>query len=492
MKKHYKNIFQQSCPLLILLITLCLNTKPVAAQDAHYWTQAYSPAGFIAPGAVIVNNRDSGVYYYNPALLALSTKNTVSVTANLYQLSYINLKDGVGNGSNLRNRHGSNSPMMVAGTITLKKDRPLVVGYSIQRHTQMSFGVNQRMDDVRNVLDESYSPGNEAFIGQISNHNNINETLGQVSLGTKLSNSFAIGLTLEGVLRNQNFLKNFSAKALINGTENGAALGPYSGSSEYYELNVLTAGARAKLGASYDVDRHHIGLLLTSPLLGLRGKSTIVADATITNLHLVEGLPAYNVIASDRQSGLKSRYKTPFSAALGYAYDYNKGQISITAEYFGSVGEYDMISLRPLSFIRGEGPDEENNSTENLRFKDRRNSVFNVGVGSSYQMSEKLTTYLAFRTDFTYFKPNHEEEFTGYYTNTSLWNNYHLQLGANIKRRKFNLRTGLLLSYGATKEYEQEVNFNTVLDQNAFIGNPQLIKANYFSVGLMLAYIHNL
>lgn len=490
MKKNKLRVWKLS---IVMAFTCCLHMQPLLAQDANYWSGAYSTAGFIAPGAVIFNNRDSGVYYYNPALLALSTKNTVSVTANLYQLSAITLKNGFGSGSDLKKWAGSYSPIMVAGTITLNKDKPLVIGYSLQKSTHMNFDIDHRENGMRNVLEEYYSPGEEFYIGQITEHNRINQTVGQVSLGKKVSDAFSIGLTLEGLLRNQNFSENFSSRAIINNAQNDeTAFQPYTGTTEYYETKVLTIGARAKLGASYDAGRHHFGLLLTSPMLNLHGSGTVLSDLTITNLHLVEGAPAINQLGNNRQSKLKSRYKTPFSAALGYAYDYGRGQISLTSEYFSSLDKYDMITLKPLSFLRPDDGSANSNAANNLRFMDKRKSVINLGIGSNYRVNEKLTTYLALRTDFTYFKPDLKEESTGYYHNTSLWNIYHLQLGANIKRRKFNLRTGLLLSYGSTNNYEQTINFSTASDQNVMVGNIGTGKANNFAVGLMIAYIHNL
>jgi hypothetical protein len=40
------------------------------AQDANYWTSNYGVGGYLNPGATIANNGDSGVLFYNPALLA--------------------------------------------------------------------------------------------------------------------------------------------------------------------------------------------------------------------------------------------------------------------------------------------------------------------------------------------------------------------------------------------------------------------------------------
>lgn len=76
--------------------------------------------------------------------------------------------------------------------------------------------------------------------------------------------------------------------------------------------------------------------------------------------------------------------------------------------------------------------------------------------------------------------------------NTSDWNLWHLQLGANVKKRKFNLRPGLLLSYGTTNKYMQPVNYDNPHEDNFLLGDPHQVKASRFSAGLMFSYIHNL
>ncbi len=49
-----------------------------------------------------------------------------------------------------------------------------------------------------------------------------------------------------------------------------------------------------------------------------------------------------------------------------------------------------------------------------------------------------------------------------------------MQLGANVKRRKFNLRPGLLLSYGASNKYMQAINFDNPKDTNLLVGEPHM------------------
>jgi hypothetical protein len=93
---------------------------------------------------------------------------------------------------------------------------------------------------------------------------------------------------------------------------------------------------------------------------------------------------------------------------------------------------------------------------------------------------------LTLRSDFNYLKTSADD-----IQNIDLWNNYHFQFGANFKRRKFNLRAGLQLSYGRTSNYEQQANFDTLTEDNLLIGQTVPVPANRFGASLLLSYIHN-
>jgi hypothetical protein len=138
------------------------------AQDANYWTPEFGPGGFLSPGSVIAYNRDSGVVFYNPALLAYSHKSTASITGNVYQLESIRYKNGAGTGLDLSYTNGSIIPLIGSGTVAFKGKHPFSIGYALIRNPITSFSATQRKDALMNVLSDTYSPGPEEYVGQIS------------------------------------------------------------------------------------------------------------------------------------------------------------------------------------------------------------------------------------------------------------------------------------------------------------------------------------
>jgi len=476
-------------PVKLIVASLLLFTLCAKAQNGHYWFPDYGPGGFLTPGAVIANNRDSGVLFYNPALLANVLENSASVSGNVYQYGAIDIKNGIGAGLDLKSVNTSIVPLMAANVLHLKLKKPFTIGYALINTPMLNYLVTQRKDAKFNVLNDSYSPGPEYFLGQYTAQNSINETSLILSAGYKVSSRLSLGLTAEGQIHKQTYSETYSARALIN-TATDTLDPPIVNSQEYYLLTYTHYGVRFKGGLAYDItDRQHIGLLVSSPLLHLGGTATLTSDNVINNLQIDSAYNLY-LLASTRQTGLKPKWKLPLSIALGYTYEYDKGEIYVSAETFLKVKDYNVITPQNSYFIR---PDTANNSATSalLKMEDARKAITNVSVGITYRIKPTVTAYFSMRTDFNYIDNALLKDQESYTSNTADWNEYHWQLGANFKKRKFNLRVGILITYGATNKYLQPVNFDDPNESNYLLGDPHATHASQFSAGLMLAYIHN-
>ena len=198
------------------------------------------------------------------------------------------------------------------------------------------------------------------------------------------------------------------------------------------------------------------------------------------------------MFASGKQTKLKASWKTPLSVAAGYTYDYRKGQIYFAVEYFDKVKQYNVVQARNERFIR---PDTGNVSTftsQLLRLKDEHKAIVNLALAASFPIKDKLRGYFSLRTNFNYLASDLYTNQEGYRANIGIWDMYHMQIGANFKKRKFNLRAGMSLSYGSSGKYMQDVNFDNPNENNYLGGDPHATRATEVSAGLMFAYIHNL
>jgi hypothetical protein len=461
----------------------------VNAQDANYWSASYNPSGFLIPGSAVAFTGDSGVLYFNPALLAYNTKNSATISGSVYQYNALKLKDGAGDGLPLRSSNVSVIPVMASGILSIKGKKRFTIGYALVHNPVINYQSTQQLDKRLNVLNDAYSPGPENFLAQYSAQNIVNETSGILSTGFKLSSNFAFGLSAEAQYREQHREENYSARALIN-TNDVSGLPPLTNVEQQYQISHYNVGLKFKAGLAYDKGNHHAGLTITSPLAKIMGSGQLLSDNVITDLRDTP-TDTLNFLASTRQTGVKEKWKMPLSFAGGYVYEAGWGQLSFSTEYFLPVKEYDFITPRDADFIRTNS-DTSFHSSDLLKFRDARKSVMNFGVGISYLLKPDVTAFLAFRTDFCYADSSRYSDADSYTANTSHYDIYHLQAGGNIKRRKFNLRAGLLLDYGHTSRYPQPVNMPTANEGNFLSGDVHTVRATYFSIGLMFAYIHNL
>ncbi|NCD68440.1 hypothetical protein [Mucilaginibacter agri] len=476
--------------IIFLSVFLGFVLNETKAQDTNYWSSEYGPAGFLTPGAAVAFTRDSGVLYYNPALLGYNTKSTASISGSIYQLNSIKIKNGAGPGYNLNSSGAAIIPVAASGIFAFKGKKKFTIAYAIIHNPVLGYQASQQRDDKFNVLNDAYSPGNEVFIGQFDNQNTINETSGSLSTGFKLSKNLAVGFSTELLFRRQFYQSNQSTRVEIN-TPTTLGIPPLSDVESLYQTSYNYLGLRFKAGVAYNMERHHFGLNISSPLARLYGKADLLSNTFISNLIFANSDTA-NLLASTKQSKLKATYKMPVSIAAGYAYDTGWGQVYLSAEYFNSLAEYNIITPKNKPFIRDDGPADDPFTSSFLKSIDGRKSITNFGVGVSYNVNATLTGYVSARTDFTYAQKQEDIDADGYLPRTSYFNNYHGQIGANIKKRKFNLRTGLLLTYGHTNNYPQPINFSNPNENNYLTGNTTLTAQSFFGVGLMFAYIYNL
>jgi hypothetical protein len=474
--------------IILLMLFFIFSVGQALAQDANYWQSNYGPGGLLTPGATLVNDNGRGFFYYNPALLAINPKNSVSLSANIYQYGRLKIKDGVGNGLDLKSSNFKINPQMVAGTIAFKKKKTFAFGYALMHNPVISYQTTQRQDKQMQVLDDSYSPGQEYYIGQFLAHNRVSHTSAIISAGVKLSKAFSVGLMAEGRIRSQDFFQDYTSRAMVNTLDSTTVFPEFANVESSYQLTYTQIGIRFKVGGSFESGRHHAGLLASMPMIHVWGRGDLSSDLVVSNLQLLPGTKI-NLLANGQQTGLHALYREPLSFAFGYAYDYGYGQLSLTGEYFLPLKLYNIITPRSESFIRPDTGSNRTYTTDLLKFVDERKSVINLGVGITYFINPDLTAFLSLRTDFSY---AFSDNLDGFYPNVTNTNSYHTQIGGNFKRKKLNLRAGLLLTYGSSAQYLQPVNFSNPNEDNFMGGDLQKVRGNFFSVGFLLAYVHNL
>lgn len=473
---------------IILSICFCIVFVTSKAQDANYWSSAYGPGGFFVPGATIAQNGDSGVLFYNPALLGYNKKNASNISGSVYNYNLLKITNGAGQGLDLRHQFTNIMPVIASNTIYLKLKKPISIAYAVLYTPVFQFNASQRRDEQVNVLSDSYSPGKEFYIGQYVHSNTINETSGIFSIGKQFNKKLSIGFTGIFHKRRQSFVHNITARALIN--DNSTLFQKLVTVSEYYVANSLTVDLQLKAGLSYSFNsNNHLGVLLTLPSIHLHGKSDLLAEYAINNLRISN--TEIFLLGSTRQSKLNSVWKRPLSIALGYTHNYKGGEIYFATELFNKVNPYSIIQPRDEAFIRPDTGTTKLFSASEISFQDAAKSLVNFSAGLSFPLKNEVKGFASIRTDFSYAGRELLQNNNGFSASSANYDLFHFQGGTNIKKRKFNLKVGVLLTYGRNSKHEQMVNFDNPFESNFLEGSKENVRATKFSTGLMLAYVHN-
>ncbi|HWV66096.1 hypothetical protein, partial [Chitinophaga sp.] len=279
--------------ILTGIIFLCIS-QLLFAQDANYWSDGYGPGGFFTPGAVIANNKDSGVLFYNPALQALTKRKTASISGTVYQVESIKMKNGAGTGKDLHSRITSSVPQMLSGIVSIGRRKPVYFGYALTHTSVLNYNVSQQQDAKLDVIEGSGSPGLEYYVGQYNFQNLTRETSALISTGFQLSSRWAIGFMAEGQSRSQHYSEAFTSRALVN--DSTSSMLPLASNEGAYQVDYHHIGLKLKIGLSYEAGRHHLGLLFSSPLIHLSGSGTLLSNNAVANVHFIDGDPV-NLLA---------------------------------------------------------------------------------------------------------------------------------------------------------------------------------------------------
>ncbi len=103
---------------------------------------------------------------------------------------------------------------------------------------------------------------------------------------------------------------DFTARAMMNPAGPDTILAPITTVSEDYTASFRQAGVRAKIRMAWELtDNHHMGLLVTTPVLRLGGKGTVFSNIEVSNLYL--GGATINLLASSRQNRPAVRLEKP-------------------------------------------------------------------------------------------------------------------------------------------------------------------------------------
>ncbi len=462
--------------LIILGICACSLVK---AQDSHYWSQQFGTRSALLSGAVLGGAQDNTMIYYNPGALGLLENSSISINANAYRIGNIKVENALGQQADFESAQVGSVPLLAGGMINTK-DQKWKIGYAFITPVDFSFKGIARLEGNQDLIPANESVGDEEFVAEAGITTKTSELIFAIGMGRKLNENWSVGLSNLFTVRSHSYQRNFSTYVFMNDLERSLVGANQNQNVEYYNVRYA-----AKLGAVYKDGPWSTGLTITTPSLNLFGNGTLASNIAIRNLRLIDE-NRISGVATARQAELKSKFKSPFSVALGTNYEKGRSSAGIAIQYYSGIDIYDIMEPTPGAFVRPAELAPQIQSDAFLRNRAGAKSVLNIAVGYEYKLNDTFSLLFSGRNDMSYFDDELNEG-TGIKTTISSWDIYHFSGGVTVDRKNSSLSLGLLYSTGNTGKYEQTGNFDPN-NIDLVEGTTTITNAKYSNIGLLLGY----
>jgi len=414
------------------------------AQDTHYWNTQFGPRSMLLNGAVVGSVHDMSATFYNPGALGYIKKPELLLSANVYAISSLTVRDGGGAGFDLKTDNISLLPNMLAGAFRSSWLGNNKFAYSFLTRYRASAelrGAKTARDDFLPQY-----PGEEDFAGGTRLASETKEFWGGLTWARGTQGWIGFGITSYLSIRTLESDNLFFAEAL---TDSGQ-VALYNDIRNYYGI---VYSLLWKAGLGFNLYPLTLGLTVTTPNVQLYGTGHATANRTHIGVDMNNDGTIDDGFTATTQQGVDANYESPLSIAAGAGYHREKWSFSLTAEWFDAVDSYAVLELQP--FVS-----QETGETVVPTLNREAKSVLNYAAGIEYR-GEKYGGYAGFNTDFSSYEPGSDVSVTGF-------DLYHASAGADIVMGRTKVMLGLGYCWGS-EDITQVINLNpdeedTVID----------------------------
>jgi len=365
-----------------ILLLFFFITFYTTAQRGNYKFENYGNRSILLSGNVTGSVEDIGLTYYNPARLTEVENTAFAINAQAYELTSLKLTNVVGEESTLSNDSFSGKPTMAGGTFKLFGNK---FAYSFLSKSRADNSLNYTSDIVTKDILEVF-PGEENYTVGLQLNSRIRDEWIGLTWATKMSKELSVGVSLFGSI--YEYSGSSDLDYVIESFDSRVA---------YYQNNIGVSqnsyGLVLKMGANYRLKNIDIGLNINLPYLEISEKGSFQYKKVIAGIS-----PENDLFIDTNLENLQSQRKEPFGVSIGSGIPINKSKLHLNVDYVSGIKNYKVINVPNIN----TGADE----VSEVNFEEERKDVINFGVGMEFYISEKLSSYISFSTDFNGFSKN--------------------------------------------------------------------------------------
>ncbi len=472
--------------ILILFLPLL-----IFAQDSHYWNIFPGNLSSMLGAASIAGLDDFSTAYYNPGYLGKLSPN-FSLNGNIFTVQGNKAYNAAGENNDAFTSSFDILPNMTAGPIPLQLDKKGKLGYVIfqKAYAYDDYSLlKQEFNDLIPAFDVNnhliYN-GDEFYSGEFEFDRYLTEYWAGISWG-RYDNGFGFGISFFTAIRDQqNF---FQLNSLAADLENEVAVT----TNLRYKLSMFDVRLLAKVGAIYESEDFRIGITFTTPSVHLYSSALLGGYVSSTGLFYrndegnIQG--PHDFIATNTGKDLISNYRSPFSAGFAFVKIVDEYQFGFGGEYFAHISFNTVVSSENSNFIIINPSENElpiNGKRAVLTTFQEASSIFNYGFFIGRKITQELTAYFNFKTDFSTSK-KHGNEFV--YVNNDMWDFYHLTLGAIFQTQKISV--GIAAQYSLSRDKNipslTNLNSNGINSEDFFLINNDISEMNIIYNRLLIS-----
>ncbi|RLD24138.1 MAG: hypothetical protein DRI71_03460 [Bacteroidetes bacterium] len=416
--------------IAIVFIFISLNLQ---AQTAHYWTESYGTRSMLLNGVVVGSVEDLGAVYYNPARLSQFESPAFVISGQVYELNNTTIKNGLGDGLDLRKSNFGGGPSLVSGTFKLGFLEGHQFAYAFLTRSRSTNNFNFAVETFGNYV-KSF-PGDEYFSGEISTTNRISDEWMGLSWSYPINDKLSIGAT--------GFYTSLERAAGIrlqlqayDPTPDSTITGILIEKRTYSYKSQSILG---KFGISYKGEKMTLGLTVTTPKLEGLSSGNTSYETFLAGVDTVNSKPTDDIYIINNQSNIETTHKSPFSVAIGGGFKLSKRSLlHVSAQYFAGIPAYTILQSATFT---GQSTGEE----LQMNVIDELQPVINYGLGLEIFINDHLSMFGSFATDFAAVSSdvNRIGDFDAIFSdNTFTADIFHFGYGVDIKTKIADLTIG--------------------------------------------------
>lgn len=443
----------------LLIIAIFFHWSLSQAQESNYANYEVGANSTMMGGAITAGVKDNSAVYYNPGALAFVETSNVTLETGYLYAGHLEIRNGAGNGLNIKSTFFDIIPGAISGTIKSQKLPDWTFTYSLMTTNSSFIKFDVRNAMVYDVL--SNNPGDELYQGQYAYSNKMREN--GLSFGTakRVNEKLGIGVSIFTVYNSQEFSLN--QEATVSAITNNIIDNTLAFSRIHRELTFGSVALIAQLGLVYKLEKTKWAINITSPKMNL----DLFAKANVTeNINLFIPFNGAQAISINRHgSQLKTIQKSPLKIAIGHEQKMKNSIWNFKVTYYSKINKYERVVAPVDSNVDGVDL-----NLSDLQVFDEASEVVNIAVGTFYNIREGLSFLGGARTDFNFSRKLEDPSKSDYYARMSYWNLYHLTGGVIWHTPKLNLTLGADYSLGYDEGQLQQVNLTEPSEQNLLFG----------------------